>query len=260
MKTRDSIKKIITLALVLTVVMAFTACGTDGGDGNQNPDTDNAQSKIDQSPYHAKYKEALQNMLENRVFPNGEQMYTNEGDEKTVWGDNGFAITDVDGDGIDELLINFGNAPTVGEIFYVFQYDAEKDTFKEELAEYPAVKFYDNGYVTVQASHNQGMAGKFWPYAIYKYDAGSDSYVQQYYIDAWDKEYFPKDYDGNPFPNAVDIGKTGIVYYLYEDVTKAIDPVDKSQYDSLVTATYGSAAEVTVTYKEITQENIDAIS
>ena len=260
MKTRDIIKKTLVFALVLTIAATFTACGTDGGEGNQNPDADDVPTQIDQSPYHAKYKEALQNMIDNRVFPNGEQLYTNDGDNETVWGDNQFAITDIDGDGIDELLINFGNAPMAGEQFFVFQYEPDSDTFREELTEFPAAEFYDNGYVTVQASHNQGMAGEFWPYAIYQYDVAKDTYEQKYYIDAWDQVFYPKDYDGNPYPDAVDTSKTGIVYYIYEDVTKEVDPVDKSEYDSLVTDTYGSATEVTIDYVDITQENIDAIS
>ena len=138
------------------------------------------------------------------VFPNGQPLYTNEGDDETIWGENRFAVTDIDGDGIDELLIDFGNAPMAGEQFYVFQYEPDGDTFREELSEFPAVEFYEGGYLTVQASHNQGLAGEFWPYAIYRYNAEQDIYEQFYYIYAWDKTYFSENMDGDPFPDDVD--------------------------------------------------------
>ena len=259
MRKQEWVKKMTAAGCILLMVFSLAACG-ESPDGNGQPEEGQQQEQTQQSVFHEKYREAMQNMLDNRVFPNGQELYTNEGDDETVWGDNQFAITDIDGDGIDELLINFGNAPMAGEQFFVFQYDPDSDTFKEELTEFLAVEFYDNGYVTVQASHNQGMAGEFWPYAIYKYDAAKDTYEQKYYIDAWDKEYFPEDYEGNAYPEDVDTSRTGIVYYIYTDVTKEVDPADKTAYDQVVAETYGSANKISAAYQEITQENIDAIS
>lgn len=258
MRRKNMIKKVFALTAALTLLTTLAACGNS--DDNKNVEPGSTQVQVDQITCHAKYKEAMQNMLDNRVFPNGEQLYVNDGDEDSVWGDNQFAITDIDGDGMDELLINFNNAPVVGEVFYIFKYDQEKDAVTEEFSEFPAVDFFDNGYVTVGASHNQGLAGDFWPYEIYKYDADKDAYEMKYYIDAWSKEFFPEDFDGNPYPDAVDTSKTGLVYYIYEDLAKSVDPVDKSAYDKIVAETYGPAAEVTVDYKDITQENINAIT
>ena len=221
MRRKNMIKKVFALTAALTLLTTLAACGNS--DDNKNVEPGSTQVQVDQITCHAKYKEAMQNMLDNRVFPNGEQLYVNDGDEDSVWGDNQFAIT-------------------------------------EEFSEFPAVDFFDNGYVTVGASHNQGLAGDFWPYEIYKYDADKDAYEMKYYIDAWSKEFFPEDFDGNPYPDAVDTSKTGLVYYIYDDLTKSVDPVDKSAYDKIVAETYGPAAEVTVDYKDITQENINAIA
>ncbi len=261
MRRKNIIKKAFALATAFALLTALAACGNSEKENSGEPDHQAAQTE--QTAAHGKYKEAMQNMLDNRVFPNGEQVYANEESEDaadSIWTDNKFAVTDIDGDGADELIINFSNAPAVGEVFYIFAYDEDTDSLKEEFTEFPAVEFYDNGYVTAGASHNQGLAGDFWPYTIYKYDAESDSYVQQYYIDAWNKELFPQNFEGEDYPDDVDTGSTGTVYYLYEDVTKAVDPVDKTAYDKLVADTYGSAAKITIDYSDISQENIDAIS
>ena len=260
MKKENFKKKIMALGCALLLVFSFVACGSNDANGGENSPQANLQKQTDESALLAEYQEAMQKMLDEKVFPNGDPMYTNEDDDETVWGDNQFAVTDIDGDGELELLINFGNAPMVGEQFFVFRYDPDSDTFEEELREFPAVTFYDNGYVTVQASHNQGLAGEFWPYAIYRYNADQDAYEQIYYIDAWDKTYFAEDADGNAYPEDVDTSKTGIVYYIYTDVTKKVAPVDKSVYDEVVADTYGTAAETKVNYQDITQENIDAIA
>lgn len=263
MKQKNFGKKVIATLCVLTLMLGMAACGN----GNDTPPAE--KSKVDDAAAKLaaenqlcaqKYKEAMENLLANKVFPNGDKSYTNEGDDTDVWGENDFAITDIDGDSIDELLIQVGNAPTVGEVFYIFQYDSASDSFKDELIEYPAVDFFEGGWLTVQASHNQGMAGDFWPYAIYKYNAEKDVYEQQYYIDAWDRDYFPEDYQGNPYPSDVDTSKTGIVYYLYKDITQAVDPVDKTEYDKLVADTYGNSTENMVDYQKISAETIAAIA
>lgn len=263
MRRKNIIKRAFALATAFALLAALAACGNGAGNSENTSEPNNQTTQDKQTAAHEKYKEAMQNMLDNLVFPNGEQVYTNaesEDEQGSIWTDNKFAIADIDGDGTDELIINFSNAPAAGEVFYIFEYDEASDSLKEEFTEFPTPEFYDNGYVTAGASHNQGMAGDFWPYTIYKYDAESDTYVQQYYIDAWDKELYPQDFEGNAYPNEIDTSNTGTVYYLYEDVTKAVDPVDKTAYDKLARDTYGSAAEVTIVYSDISQENIEAIS
>lgn len=262
MKRKNFGKKVIAVLCVFMLMLAFVSCGggTDAP-ADDNTTTKDPAEKISEENQLCtqKYKEAMKNLLTAKVFPNGDKAYTDEGDDTYGWGENDFAITDIDGDSIDELLIQVGNAPTVGEVFYIFQYDAAADSFRTELAEFPAVDFFEGGWLTVQAAQNQGMGGDFWPYAIYKYNAEKDVYEQQYYIDAWDKEYFPEDYQGNPYPSKVDTSKTGIVYYIYKDINKAVDPVDKTEYDKLVADTYGNSTENMVDYKKITEENIEAI-
>lgn len=144
-----------------------------------------------------------------------------------------------------------------GMVLYVFQYDAGTDAFTTELAEFPSVRFYSNGYVAADSSHNQGKGGKFWPYTIYRYDQDTDVYERVAYIDAWEKEMLP---DG--FPEEADVSGSGYVYYIStEDGSgQAVEPQDVSVYEALVADTYGGAEEINVEYDAITWENIEGIS
>ena len=56
------------------------------------------------------------------------------------------------------------------------------------LSEFPALTFYENGTVTADWSHNQGRAGRFWPYTLYQYSLDSGVYEETGSVDAWDLE------------------------------------------------------------------------
>lgn len=215
---------------------------------NDNGLTDNV--------YREKYKQALQTLVNDFVYPNGSAVDMSFIEEQD-FSENQFAICDMDGDGIEELVISYGDASMAGMAYYVFQYEPESDSFREEIAVWPGVEVYDNGFITVQASHNHGKSGEFWPYAIYEYDPASDTYVLKYAMDAWEKKTFPTDADGNLFPDETDVSGSGYVYYIHEGgYDENTAPSDKTEYDKIVEHTYGSADAVQIDYTSITKEHI----
>lgn len=225
---------------------------TSGGAVSTNPDA---------GVYRAAYQTAMQKFVKEHIYPTGDKI-----DDAFIENDDfsscNFAVTDIDNDGIEELLIEFGDSTMAGMSFSVYQYNQNTDDYTEELLDFPAVEFYDNGYATVGASHNQGMAGDFWPYAVYEYDKTSDIYIRKMYIDAWEKKTFPNDYSGNPYPDDVDTSKSGYVYYMYEDgeTGENVTPVDESVYKAYVADTYGKGKKVQIDFKSITDANIAAIT
>lgn len=209
-----------------------------------------------------KYREALHELMENLVFPNGEpadDTFLSEPDFS--YGE--FAVCDIDSDGAEELLIYYSDATMVGMIFYIFEYDTDTDSFHEEFAAFPAVVFYENGYIKAEISHNQGLAGNFWPYSILKYDSNTDTYLSVAYIDAWDEKTFPTDFNGNAFPAEADTSNSGFVYYIYRDGVVSDKtqpaPADVTEYNRLLDETYGNCDEVQIDYRKITEENINQI-
>ncbi len=208
------------------------------------------------------YQKALNELIENHVFPNGmpaDDTFLDESD--FTCGD--YAVCDIDADGAEELLISYTDAAMAGMVFYIFQYDTATGSFREEFGAFPGVTFYENGYITAEISHNQGMAGDFWPYSIFQYDAATDSYLHVAYIDAWDKNLFPTDYDGAAFPDEADTSNSGFVYYIYRndapsDGTQPA-PSDVTEYNRLLDETYGNSDTLQIDYLEITKENIKQI-
>ena len=122
---------------------------------------------------------------------------------------------------------------------------------RAELEVFPSLTFYENGYVRADASHNQGLAGDFWPYALYRYDAESDSYQKVAAVDAWDGSIHAQDYAGNPFPKDADVSGAGIVYYVAENGesygesgTPDVAPMDQADFQKWEASWQGSGAVV----------------
>lgn len=196
------------------------------------------------------YAKALDELLQKQIFPSGE-IYE-------CWDENlgEFAVYDIDGDGKEELILLCSNTYMAGMVGYVYGYDAQDDMLQIELKEFPGLTFYDNGTCTAAWSHNQGMAGNFWPYTVYQYSGASDSYEKMGMVDAWEKECFPTDYEGNPFPDAVDTSGSGYVYYLMGEDYEKTEPVDVSEYEKWAEKYIGNAEELEIPFVEITEENI----
>lgn len=204
------------------------------------------------------YREALNTFYLYQKFPGDAQPRDFYGNPEQ----NYFAVCDIDGDGMDELILQYSLGSTASHAEAVYGYDSGSDTLKEELMEYPLITYYDNGAAKALASHNQGLAGEyFWPYTVYQYDAGSDTYQLTGYADAWDSSFAETDREGSPFPSDIDISGTGTVYYLgLPGRSGTSSPVDAAEYDAWVAEWKGDASELTVPYQALTQENIDRIS
>ena len=76
-------------------------------------------------------------------------------------------------------------------------------------------------------------------------------------VEAWDKEIRDTDYEGNAFPDDVDVDKDQTVYYIMEtDVYANRVPVDGEAYDLWYEAYRKGAGTITIPYLALTEENI----
>jgi len=168
---------------------------------------------------------------------------------------NEFALADVDGDEAEELVLYWTEACMAGQVCLVYGYDGEEARL--ELSEFPALTFYDNGTAKADWSHNQGLAGRFWPFYAYRYEPESGVYQCVGGVDAWDS-----DYDSNIFPYDIDADGDGLVYYLLPadwDGQYGMGPVDGVDYENWWNARMGDAEEIEVPWQELTEENIAAL-
>lgn len=233
-----------------------TSTGADGaavGSAGGLP----GESELPQ-PY-AKYADVLELILAEHVDPNGRSFDT--ADDRYAFENNGFAILDVDGDGRQELIFNFNTSNMAGMCEVVYGYDEKSGHVREEFAEWVDTAYYSNGLIKVSASHNHGKDPEergIWPYSLYQYEEGTDSYRLQYYVESWDRQACPEN-----FPAKLDTDGDGILYYIMEG-TETVEntdaaPVDRETYDSWAEEMMPEWNKINVTYHPMTEEEIGRI-
>ena len=205
-------------------------------------------------PYD-KYAEVLKQIMQEHTDPNG-RVYNV--DERWEFENNVFAILDVDGDGGEELIFNFntGNLGSMCEVIY--DYDAEQDILRDELAEWVDTTYYSNGLIKVSDSHNHGKDPEqrgIWPYTLYQYDVSTDSYQLQYRVTSWDGQI-----NSENFPSELDTDGDGVLYYILEDgkTTEDADvqPMNRQEYDNWVKETLPEWCVMDVAYYPMAEESI----
>lgn len=218
-----------------------------GGSGSaSDPEPANVPTAEEVQTARKTLEDAVETLRTTGTLPGFEALV---GDETST--EYRYAITDIDGDGFEELLL-MQDTGVMASMDYLIL-DGQGGQLRAELEAFPSLTFYENGYVRADASHNQGLAGDFWPYALYRYDAESDRYQKVAVADAWDGSLHAQDYAGNPFPKAADVSGAGIVYYVAEngdlygqDGAFAPAPMDQADFEKWEASWQGSGSVVEV--------------
>lgn len=273
-------KKIAGIMVVLVLIFSLSACGKELKNEN-SPEkgastsdeinyTDNGKDApvkdtavkdetvvVNKELVNQKYIEILEEIYTSQKLPDGKELDFVDGDDISG---NKFAIFDIDNDGKDELMIEYITASMAGMVELIYEFDSSDNTVREEFVEFPNLTFYDNGIIIAGWSHNQGYAGDFWPYTLYQYNKETDTYDEIRMVDAWDKSLSETDYEGNSFPEDADVDKDGIVYYIMLDGEYNLDePVDLEEYNQWYKSYVGDGKEVTISFMNLTEENIQGI-
>lgn len=202
----------------------------------------------------AAYSAVLKGIYYQHKYPDGQDCGFNYSGDVS---DNQFAIYDVDGDGKDELIIEITTTCTAGMCVNIYGFDENAHMIQEELREFPGLTIYDNGLIKADWSHNQGLAGEFWPYTLYQYQLKDDCFAVIGEVDAWDKSIRQIDYEGNVFPDSLDNDGNGLVYFVTmagEGMGKTM--IDDAEYFLWLNEYLDDAQELVLPYKKLTEENI----
>lgn len=130
---------------------------------------------------------------------------------------------------------------------------------KVQFTAFPALTYYDNGFIKAEWSHNQGY-GELWPFTLYRYDVGNDSYVEAGTVDTWDKAISETWYEDQLFPDALDTDGDGTLYCICregEEYTCAYEDYkyNKADYEAWYGELMDGAKEITVPYQPIAYES-----
>ena len=173
---------------------------------------------------------------------------------------NSFTVSDVDGDGQEELILLIIGEMHAGYRGYVLSYDPASGAVGIALSGYPSLTFYGTGAVTEDWSYNQGLGGRFWPYTIYTYDAQTDTYRTEGWVDAWDRQIWENNPDFAPFPDELDTSGTGFLYFITDARTgEETGPVDASVYEAWRDQYLDVDGVLPLTWHALSEENIQAL-
>lgn len=189
-------KRTIQTIFLVTIVALLSGCGlkeklkeTIGDTGNKK-EKEEVSYTIDRERYE-EYAEVLEDIVDDNEWPDGRHI---KEEAYPYFGQDSFAVCDIDMDGAEELIVEITNTSMADMIIRVFDYDAKKDEVVEEYTGFPGVEFFDNGILYQPASHNQGGA-EIHPFDVYRYNAEQDAYervagidTQQAYDDWKQKE------------------------------------------------------------------------
>lgn len=183
------------------------------------------------------------------------------GDPKSEGHDEAcFTIYDVDADGKNELIIEWPGDCMATYVSYIWDYEDGKTHV--EIVEFPMFTYYDNGIIEVEWSHNQGLAGDFWPYTVYKYNKETDSYDCIGGVDAWDGNCWETGIGGASFPTDIDEDGDGIVYYIFSGDRVGyydIEPADGINFINWRNEYLDGANEVKLPFVQLNEENIEKL-
>lgn len=262
-------RKLSCLLLCVALLAGLAGCGKAASDSDKAKDkatdkvTDiksNDANAGDTAEQNKAYGAALWDIYLYGMLPDGSKLDYESTQQAEA---NTFAIYDVDNDGRDELIVQWcERAAMASQLCLIYGYD--NGQLHEELSEYVATRFYSNGAVEADWSHNQGLAGRFWPYSVYTYDAKTDSYRYFGAVDGWDKSYLSTFYAGDEaFPDDLDQDGDGLIYFLYsgDEVPSFGDEAqarraDGAAYEAWRQSYLSGASEITLSTKHITPDNI----
>lgn len=174
--------------------------------------------------------------------------------------ENHFTVTDIDGDGRQELLLFWTEAYMAGNQCVI--YDYHDGVLWKQGQFFPSLRFYDNAAIEEDWSHNQGWSGRFWPHYAYRYNPQSDLYEQVGFVEGWDKRVVSEG-----FPDDIDADGDGLVYDVRPadadwTIGSRYEPermMDGPAYEEWRQSYLNGSQEVEIGLIPLTEENIAAL-
>ncbi len=229
--------------------------GAGGVAEGENGASEAVTGGTDEAAY-ASYQFALQQIAFEHIYPDGTD--TGFDGVSGFIEDNHFALYDVNGDGEEELIVQFVTAPMAGNVEKVYAYCKEDDSLHELLCVFPSMEYYTDGLVREDWSHGSALAGDgYRPYNLYRYDAESGRYELTAEVNMWSSSMDTVDYKGDPYPEDIDAEGAGTVFIVTRN--GFTETLSKSAYEAWLSGMMGGAVKLEIPYQALSEENIRAV-
>ncbi len=272
--------------LILCSVILLTGCGSETIESSTSeiipesttempteiptePETEEVTETTEPNVYAKRtYREVLEDIYYNQKFPQYDEPL-----ENYDWdiSNNEFAVYDIDNDGRDELIVMFTETAVAGMLGLVYDHNSDGNIIVELMA-FPSMRFYDNGIIEVDISHNQGPSGDFWPYSLYQYNKETDSYIEIATVwslgrDVIEEQNEMAEKEGREpyweYPYEADTSNSGIVYNIMlsnVEYNGEMQYVDVTEYNAWHEQYIGGAELLELPFMKLTEENIENVS
>ncbi|MBQ6181912.1 MAG: hypothetical protein IJK31_09550 [Ruminococcus sp.] len=238
---------------------------TNGNESGQEDPTQNTPSNEspEKAPPRAVFSAALGGIFKEGNIPGYGQI-----DISSDSGNCKFAVTDLEGDGNEEMIFVCGGT-SAQSIAVIYGIDEEGKLF-EKAGVSPDITLYSNGTLISRYSHAAGPSGDFMPYTLLKLSADGKKYEAVAAVDAIDKasvEAAAQEAAGvgaeppYAYPEEYDTSNSGKVYLISSpDGSGDLRTVDVTEYESWLAQYTGGASVISPDYKQLTTDNISELT
>lgn len=175
---------------------------------------------------------------------------------------NQFAISDINQDGKKELLVEYEIETNPGVLTGIWQWDegSKKLVLKDTLG--GTGRYYSNGVVSIDLSHNHTNGEAIWPYELYQHQPQTGKYEDFAY--AWCTDMVFGGENG-AYKAEEDSDQDGVIYYfrLGDDRGQPLEdaePHTKAEYDAFVAQYTPEDKAIALDWKDLTIENASRLT
>lgn len=150
-----------------------------------------------------------------------------------------YAVYDIDGDGIEELMLYVDRPGTGSSWSIIYEYSVDTDSLKQELYAYMDNQFYSNGRIVGMDDSSHGVM-------VYVYNPESDDYSDSYLTimrgtTYWDMGSNNEDHSGYD-------------YRVYHSNTEEETYMTEEEYNQWLADQTAGAMEIEIPWKKIVDE------
>ena len=175
---------------------------------------------------------------------------------------NRFALTDIDQDGKNELLIEYEMEMGPGVLTGIWRQDGASENVISIGTLGGIGQYYSNGVISVDVAHNHTYGEKIWPYTLNKYDAQTGTVDSLAY--AWCTDTVLGGENG-AYKAEEDLDQDGVIYYFQigQELNEALEnaqPYTKAEYDAFVAQYAPEEKKITLDWQKLTLGNVDQLA